>query len=44
MTEPRHPGSPPSPLSDDDLELLAMAPYDHGLEDARALQRLREVT
>jgi hypothetical protein len=41
MTQPSHPGSPPSPLTDDYLELLALASYNHRLENARALQRLR---
>jgi hypothetical protein len=44
MTEPRHRGSPPAPLPDDDLELLAMAPHDHGLENAGTLQGLRKIS
>src|SRR3989304_2736255 len=36
VTQPGHLCSPPSPLADDDLELLAMTPYDNGLEPTRA--------
>jgi hypothetical protein len=40
MAEAGHLGGPPAPLSHYNLKLLSMAPYDHRLEYARALQRL----
>jgi hypothetical protein len=44
VAKAREAGGAPPPLADDDLELLAMAPDHHGLEQARPLQGCGEVT
>jgi len=44
VAQAREAGGAPSPLADDDLELLAMAPDDHWLEQAGSLQGCGEIT
>src|SRR5262249_20427069 len=44
VAQARQAGGAPPPFADDDLELLAMAPDHHRLEQARPLQGCGEVT